>query len=262
MRICRVVIDDALCFGVIDGLDASGEISDQTVIALLDGHPFNDLRPDGRIVAAVDTRLVAPVLPSKVVAVHAGLPGAQAGSVIAFTVKPSTGVIGPNEAICLPWQSERVQARAELAIVVGRLCRDVPVERVPEVVLGYTCAVDVVASDLADLPGMQSSAGAFDSFSSLGPWIVTDLDPEDVSIELRVGDRGSGDETVHHARTSDLLIDVGDVVSSVSAVMTLLPGDVILTGCSVGPASLIAEDRVEVSVSGIGKLRNPVIDRV
>lgn len=263
MRICRVAVDDELFFGLIEGLGPGGEVTEGSLVALLDGHPYGELRPEGRLVKAADVRFVAPVLPSKIIAVaknyaaHAAEMQAQVPSSPVVFLKPSTSVIGPGEPIALPWQSEQVEHEAELAVVIGRMCRDVPAERVPEVILGYTCANDVTARDLQRVDGQWGRAKGFDTFCPLGPWIVTDIDPEDAAIELRVNG-----EVRQSGSSVDMVHDVTELVSWISSVMTLLPGDVILTGTPAGVGPLTAGDEVTVAIEGIGSLTNPVIDRV
>lgn len=252
MRICRVALDDELHYGVIES-DA---------VALLSSHPFGPFEPDGRVLPLADVRLVAPVLPSKVIAVgknyadHAKEMGGEVPAAPMIFLKPSTAVIGPGEPILLPWQSEQVEHEAELAVVIGRLCRDVPEERVPEVVLGYTCANDVTARDLQRTDGQWGRAKGFDSFCPIGPWIETSIDLDDAAVTCSVnGDvRQSGS-------TGDMVRDVVELVSWISSVMTLLPGDVILTGTPAGVGPIVAGDQVSVTIDGIGTLTNPVIDR-
>ncbi len=253
MRICRVAVDDELFFGVVEG----------EAVALLTGHPFGEVAPEGRVLPLADVRLVAPVLPSKVIAVgrnyaeHAKELGNEVPAEPMIFLKPSTSVIGPGEPIGLPWQSEQVEHEAELAVVIGRLCRDVPEDRVPEVVLGYTCANDVTARDLQRTDGQWGRAKGFDTFCPLGPWIETDVDIDDAAIECHVNG------TVRQsASTADLVRGVPELVSWISSVMTLLPGDVILTGTPAGVSPIVAGDVVTVSIAGIGDLSNPVVDRV
>ncbi len=171
-------------------------------------------------------------------------------------LKPNTSVVGPDDPIVLPRQSQRVDYEGELAVVIGRLCKDVPRERVAEVILGYTCANDVTARDLQRSDGQWARAKGFDSFCPLGPYLVTALDVED----LRVTTRLDG-ETVQDGRTSDLVHKVADLVVHISAAFTLLPGDVILTGTPAGVGPMAAGQRVEVEVEGIGTLSNPVVTR-
>ncbi|MDO9485354.1 MAG: fumarylacetoacetate hydrolase family protein [Actinomycetota bacterium] len=263
MRICRVAVDDELFFGVLEGLDANGDPGEGTVIALLDGHPFGELVPDGRLVRYADVRLVAPVLPSKIVAIgknyldhirETGLGEAPAEPLM--FLKPSTSVIGPGELIELPWQSEHVEHEGELAIVIGRVCREVPRERVHEVIFGYTCANDVTARDLQKRDGQWARAKGFDTFCPLGPWIETEFNWEHTAIQCHV----NGDLR-QDGNTTDMLFDVATVVEAVTAVMTLLPGDVILTGSPAGTKPIKAGDSVTVRIDGIGALTNPVTDR-
>ena len=262
MRICRVSVDGDLFFGLIEGLSDTGEIGEGTLVALLDGHPFGVLAPEGRIMKASDVRFIAPVLPSKIIAVgrnyaaHAKELGNEVPVSPMIFLKPSTSIIGPGEPILLPWQSEQVEHEAELAVVVGRLCSDVPVDRVPEVVLGYTCANDVTARDLQKSDGQWGRAKGFDSFCPLGPWIVTDLETDAASISCHVNS-----EVRQRGSTGDMVFDVAELVSWISSVMTLLPGDVILTGTPAGVGPIRAGDEVSVTIAGVGTLTNPVIDR-
>lgn len=262
MRICRVAVDDELFFGLIEGLEDDGSIGEGALVALLEGHPYGELRPEGRLVRALDARFVAPVLPSKIIAVgrnyadHAAELGNEVPVSPMISLKPSTAVIGPGEPIALPWQSEQVEHEGELAIVIGRLCRDVPVDRVGEVVLGFTCANDVTARDLQRADVQWGRAKGFDSFCPLGPWIVTDLDPDDAHLECAVNG-----QVRQSASTAQMVFDVAELVSWISSIMTLLPGDVILTGTPAGVGPIRAGDDVSVSIAGIGTLTNPVIDR-
>ena len=252
MRVCRVSVDDDLCFGVIEN-DA---------VALLAGHPGGDFAPDGRVLRLSDVRLVAPVLPSKVIAVgrnyaeHAREMGAAVPAAPLIFLKPSTSVIGPGEPIALPWQSEQVEHEAELAVVIGRHSRDVPAERGRHVDFGNTCANYFTASYMQASDGQWGRAKGFDTFCPLGPWIETDLDIDDAGVTCVVNgqQRQSGS-------TADMVRDVAELVSWISSVRTLLPGDVILTGTPAGVGPLVAGDEVSVSIDGIGTLTNPVVDR-
>lgn len=256
MRICRVAVDDDLVFGVVD--EADGE----TLIRVLRGHPFGELQLTGRVLPRDDVRLVAPILPSKVVAVarnyadHAAEMGGDVSASPIIFVKPNTTVIGPDEPIMLPWQSERVEHEAELAVVIGRLCKDVPLERVPEVIFGYTCANDVTARDLQRVDGHFGRSKGFDSFCPLGPWIETEFEPEGATITCRVNG-----EVRQSGTLDDMVHNIAAIIEFVSGVMTLIPGDVILTGTPAGVGPIAAGDVVDVDIDGIGTLRNPVIDR-
>jgi 2-keto-4-pentenoate hydratase/2-oxohepta-3-ene-1,7-dioic acid hydratase in catechol pathway len=252
VRICRVAVGDELHYGVIEG----------EAVALLSSHPFGPFEPEGRVLPLADVRLVAPVLPSKVIAVgrnyaeHAREMGNEVPAAPMIFLKPSTSVVGPGDPITLPWQSEQVEHEAELAVVIGRLCRDVPEDRVGEVVLGYTCANDVTARDLQRTDGQWGRAKGFDSFCPIGLWIETSVDLDDADITCLVNG-----ELRQSGTTGDMVRDVVELVSWISSVMTLLPGDVILTGTPAGVGPIVAGDTVSVSIDGIGTLTNPVIDR-
>jgi 2-keto-4-pentenoate hydratase/2-oxohepta-3-ene-1,7-dioic acid hydratase in catechol pathway len=164
--------------------------------------------------------------------------------------------VGPGDPIPYPALSHEVDHEAELAVVVGRLCRDVPLERSLEVVLGVTAANDVTARDLQRRDGQWTRAKGFDGFCPLGPWIVTDLDLGDLDVTCTVNG-----EVRQHASTADLLRGVPELISYVSAVMTLLPGDVILTGTPAGVGPIQVGDEVSVTVQGVGTLTNPVVRR-
>jgi 2-keto-4-pentenoate hydratase/2-oxohepta-3-ene-1,7-dioic acid hydratase in catechol pathway len=225
----------------------------------LRGTFFDDPVPTGEDIPLDQVRLLAPVIPSKVVAVgknyveHAQEMGGVVPEEPVIFLKPSTAVIGPDDPIPYPPESSRVDPEGELAVVIGRLTRRVPAEDARRYVLGYTCANDVTARDLQAKDGQWTRGKGFDGFGPLGPWIETDLDPTDVGLELRVNG-----ETRQAARTSQMAFGVSELIEFVSAVMTLLPGDVILTGTPAGIAPVAVGDVVEVEVEGIGVLRNQV----
>ena len=274
MRIARFSRDDNVAYGVVqesapDGLASAaiGPDTDGLTIAELQGHPFgvgtDSVRYTGQSYPVADVRLLAPVLPTKVVAIgknyadHAREMGGEPPDEPVIFLKPSTSVIGPGDPVARPVKlSERVDFEGELAVVIGRLCRDVPPERVSEVIFGYTCANDVTARDLQAKDGQWTRAKGFDTFCPLGPWIETGLDPSDLELTTTVNG-----EVKQHARTSQLLHDVTAVVCYVTSVMTLLPGDILLTGTPAGIGPLVHGDRVSVAIQGIGALTNPVVDR-
>jgi 2-keto-4-pentenoate hydratase/2-oxohepta-3-ene-1,7-dioic acid hydratase in catechol pathway len=171
-------------------------------------------------------------------------------------MKPSTAVIGHRETIAYPNLSERVDYEGELAIVIGRLCREVPAARAADVILGYTCANDVTARDLQQRDGQWTRAKGFDTFCPLGPWIETSLDPSDLAITTTVNG-----ETRQSSRTKQLLHGIPALIEYVSQVMTLLPGDVILTGTPEGVGPLKVGDEVSVTIEHIGTLTNTVVSR-
>jgi 2-keto-4-pentenoate hydratase/2-oxohepta-3-ene-1,7-dioic acid hydratase in catechol pathway len=260
--IARFVRGDDLAFGAVEGVGDDGLPTPDTTLVVLDSHPFGGPEPTGEVLPLASVRLVPPVLPSKVVAVaknyaeHAAEMGGEVPAEPMIFLKPSTSVVGPGASIALPWQSEQVEHEAELAVVIGRMCRDVPRDRVGDVVLGYTCANDVTARDLQRNDGQWGRAKGFDTFCPLGPWIRTDLDPDDLEVVGLVNG-----EVRQRGSTAQMVRDVPDLVAWISSVMTLLPGDVILTGTPAGVGPLVAGDRVEVRIDGIGTLVNQVVTR-
>jgi 2-keto-4-pentenoate hydratase/2-oxohepta-3-ene-1,7-dioic acid hydratase in catechol pathway len=260
VRIARFSVGDRVAFGVVE--EAAADAGDGPFVAPIPGHPFGPIEPSDLRVPLADVRLLAPVLPSKVIGVgrnyaeHAQELGNEIPAEPLLFFKPSTSVIGPSDGIVYPQQSSDVQHEAELAVVIGRLCREVPRERVADVVLGYTCGNDVTARDLQKTDGQWARAKGFDSFCPLGPWIVTDLDPSDVAITCTVGE-----ELRQAGRTKQMVHDVAALVSYISEAFTLLPGDVILTGTPAGVAPLSVGDEVSVSIEGIGTLTNRVVAR-
>jgi 2-keto-4-pentenoate hydratase/2-oxohepta-3-ene-1,7-dioic acid hydratase in catechol pathway len=260
VRIARFSHSGDVAFGVVEG---PGEDPADLVVAVASGHPFAPLQLTGESIPLSAVKLLAPVLPSKVVCIgknyaeHAAEMGGDAppDRPIVF-LKPSTSVIGPGDAIALPRNSDRVDHEAELGIVIGRLCRDVPRERAYDVVLGYTCGNDVTARDHQKQDGQWTRAKGHDTFCPLGPWVETELKAADVSVRCTVDG-----ELRQDARTSDLIHDIPAVIEWVTAFMTLLPGDVILTGTPAGVGPITAGSTVSVAIEGLGTLTNPVLAR-
>ena len=257
MRICRFAVDGEVSFGVVEG--PPGGDHAELVVAPVDGHPFAAFTFTGVRHPLSSVRLLAPVLPSKVVCIgknyadHVAEMGGPAPTSPVVFLKPSTSVIGPGDTIRLPRDSTRVDHEAELAVVIGRLCRDVPRERALEVVLGYTAANDVTARDQQLADGQWTRGKSHDTFCPIGPWLETDLDVRDVAVQCRVDD-----ELRQDGRTAQLLHDVPAVIAWITAFMTLLPGDVVLTGTPAGVGPLVAGNTVDVMVEGVGTLTNPV----
>jgi 2-keto-4-pentenoate hydratase/2-oxohepta-3-ene-1,7-dioic acid hydratase in catechol pathway len=239
---------------------ATGAVEGEFVRPLR-GTFFEDPIPTGEDIPLAEVRLLSPLIPSKVVAIgknyveHAEEMGGDVPEEPIMFLKPSTAVIGPEDPIPYPPQSTRVDPEGELALVIGRLARRVPAEDAGRYVLGFTCANDVTARDLQLKDGQWTRGKGFDGFAPLGPWIETQLDPADLAVELRVNG-----ETRQAARTSQMVFGPNELVEFVSSVMTLLPGDVILTGTPAGVGPVRVGDVIEVDVEGIGVLRNPVID--
>jgi 2-keto-4-pentenoate hydratase/2-oxohepta-3-ene-1,7-dioic acid hydratase in catechol pathway len=279
MRIARFSYDGSVSYGLVLGVDGSAADGPANgsapaehepgglILAELAGHPFggsaDDLKLTGTRFALDEVRLLAPILPSKVVCVgqnyadHIDEMGAQRPPEPIIFLKPSTAVCGPGDPIRRPTRiSDRVDYEGELAVVIGRLCSDVPADRAGDVIFGYTCANDVTARDLQTRDGQWTRAKGFDTFCPLGPWIETGVDPVSLSLTTSLND-----EVKQRSNTSHLLHDVPALVAFVSKVMTLIPGDVLLTGTPAGVGPMDNGDEVAVTIEGIGTLSNPVMDR-
>jgi 2-keto-4-pentenoate hydratase/2-oxohepta-3-ene-1,7-dioic acid hydratase in catechol pathway len=265
VRIARFTTGDEPQYGVVSGdVDDLGIPAEDSRVVALAGDPLHvGVNPTGTELALADVRLLAPVLPrSKVVgigrnyAAHAAEMGGDVPAEPLMFLKPNTSVVGPGDPVFYPRQSSEVHFEGELAVVIGRICRDVPVERVSDVVYGYTVGNDVTARDLQRGDVQFTRAKGFDSFCPLGPWIETELDTSD----LRVTTHLNGD-LKQDGSTKDMVFDVPALVAYVSSVMTLLPGDVILTGTPDGVGPMEVGDEVEVTVRGIGSLTNRVVAR-
>jgi 2-keto-4-pentenoate hydratase/2-oxohepta-3-ene-1,7-dioic acid hydratase in catechol pathway len=253
-----------MSFGVVEGEPAAG-LAGQT-IAQIEGHPFGEIRFTTQRWALADVRLLSPILPSKVVCVgrnyadHAAEHGAEVPAEPLIFLKPSTSVIGPQDAIKLPPQSRQVEHEAELAVVIGPPgARRADRASAEKAIFGYACANDVTARDLQRSDGQWTRAKGFDSFCPLGPWIVTGLDVSDLEVRCEVGSDPEAMEVRQLGRTKDMVFDAPTLVSYISHVMTLLPGDVILTGTPGGVGPLVDGDTVSVRIEGIGELVNPVL---
>lgn len=225
----------------------------------LEGDPFGAWSKGAEIGALADVELLAPCIPTKIICIgrnfpaHAQEHNAPVPTEPLIFLKPPSAVIGPEQPIILPPQSQQVEHEAELAVVIGRRCRHVPEETALEIVLGYTCGNDVTARDLQRTDGQWSRAKGFDTFCPLGPWIIAPFDPTDVAITCRVNGRMR-----QFGLTRDMVFPIPRLIATISAVMTLEPGDVILTGTPSGVGPLQPGDICEVEVEGIGVLRNPV----
>ncbi|MEV4389475.1 fumarylacetoacetate hydrolase family protein [Micromonospora sp. NPDC049580] len=264
MRIARFAHAKGMSFGAVEGEPEAGPQG--LTIAEIEGHPFGQLSFSGARWALADVRLLSPILPSKVVCVgrnyadHAAELGNEVPKEPLLFLKPSTSVIGPRDAIRLPIFSKQVEHEAELAVVIGapgaRRADRAAAERA---IFGYTCANDVTARDLQRSDGQWTRAKGFDSFCPIGPWITTGLDVSDLEIRCEVGRNPDEMEVRQLGRTKDMVFDVAGLVSYISHVMTLLPGDVVLTGTPAGVSPLVEGDTVTVRIEGIGELSNPVV---
>jgi 2-keto-4-pentenoate hydratase/2-oxohepta-3-ene-1,7-dioic acid hydratase in catechol pathway len=250
MRLCRVIHEGDARYGIV---------GDEGAITLISDEPFAAYEPVAEI-PLLGAEFLAPVVPTKVVCVgvnyrdHAAEMHHDVPSAPVLFLKPPTAVIGQSADIVWPDMAARVDHECELAVVIGRHTRRVTVEEARNTVLGFTCANDVTARDLQSVDGQWTRAKGFDTFCPLGPWVDTDVDPGDLAVECLVNGqvRQSG-------RTSDMLFDAMTLVSFVSNVMTLLPGDIVLTGTPSGIGPLDRGDQVEVRIEGIGSLHNRLV---
>ncbi|WP_460354003.1 fumarylacetoacetate hydrolase family protein [Mycobacterium sp. ZZG] len=257
MRLGRIASPDGVAFVSIEGPPDDPAAAVAREIA---EHPFGTPTFTGRQWPLADVRLLAPILASKVAAMGKNyaahieeMGGGTFEDPIIF-LKPNTAIIGPYTPIQLPADANPVHFEGELAVVIGRPCKDVPASRAAENILGYTIANDVSARDQQRKDGQWTRAKGHDTFCPVGPWIETDLDPSDLEIRTEVNG-----EVKQRSRTSLMIHDVGAIIEWVSAVMTLLPGDLILTGTPEGVGPLEHGDVVSITVEGIGTLTNPVV---
>lgn len=254
MQIARFASGDDPRYGVVDGDD----------LVVLSGDPlYTEFQPTGQRVPMDSVRLLAPVIPrSKVVAIgrnyaeHAAEFGHEVPAEPLVFLKPNTTVVGPEDPILLPGYSKEVHHEAELAVVISRVCKDVPADRAKDVIFGYTAANDVTARDVQGEDVTWTRAKMFDTSCPLGPVINLDLDVADLRIQARVDGQVRQD-----ASTAQMMRSVPDLIAYVSSLFTLLPGDVLLTGTPAGVGPIVEGQRVEVEVEGIGVLSNPVMRR-
>jgi 2-keto-4-pentenoate hydratase/2-oxohepta-3-ene-1,7-dioic acid hydratase in catechol pathway len=231
-------------------------------IRLYHGSPFFQWERSETVLPITEVKLLSPVIPTKIVCIgknyadHAAEMDSDVPRSPVLFLKPPTSVIGPLSPIRRPPESSNVHYEGELAVVMGKIARNVSPDRVLSHVLGYTAANDVTARDLQRADGQWTRAKGFDTFLPLGPAIDTEFDPsEPHTITTSVNGVIKQDGV-----TSDLVFGVAELVSFVSRVMTLLPGDVILTGTPSGVGPIVEGDRVEVEIEGIGVLMNPVVN--
>lgn len=262
MRLGRVISTDGVAFVTIDDGEVdmtSGRVRADMRAHEIKDHPFGQPTYTGRSWSLSEVRLLAPILASKVICVgknyadHAAEMGGEAPADPVIFMKPSTAIIGPDAPIVIPPTSQEVDYEGELAVVMGQVAKSVPQERALDTVLGYTCANDVTARDQQRHDGQWTRAKSHDSFCPMGPWIETSLDASAARIRTTLDDR-----VVQDSNTSQLIHDIPKLVAWVSDVMTLLPGDVILTGTPAGVGPMTTGQTVGVAVDGIGALRNPV----
>jgi len=249
MKIARFLHEGAERYGIVEG----------TSVRLATGTPFDFLQATGTTLPLADLQLLPPTRPGKAVciglnyrdhAVEFGLPIPKAP---VFFIKPSTAVIAPLDYIDRPAMSGQVEFEGEFVVVIGKKAKNVPAAEASSYILGYTCGNDVTARDLQPKEGQWTMSKSFDSFLPFGPWIETELDPSSLKIQtfLNGQARQSSD-------TANLIFEVPKLVEYLSAIMTLEPGDIIMTGTPSGVGPMLAGDEVVVEIEGIGRLVNPV----
>ncbi len=225
----------------------------------VEGTPFGEFRRLEASLPLDAVRLLSPIQPSKIVCVgrnyiaHAKEHSVEVPEVPMLFLKPPSAVIGQGDTILLPPQSQQVEHEAELAVIIGKRSRWISIEEAAQVILGYTIGNDVTARDLQRRDGQWTRGKGFDTFCPLGPWIETNFDPADALITGYVNG-----EMRQMASTRDMVFHVRHLIAFASSVMTLEPGDVLLTGTPAGVGPLQAGDMVEITIEGLGALRNPV----
>lgn len=250
MKIVRFLCGDHAAYGIVSGdtvLDLVGDVSGQ-------------FEPGDEVCSLDEVTILPPCEPTKVVAVglnyydHAKELGMAIPEEPILFIKPPTSVIGHGAPIVYPAMAGRVDYEAELAVIIGKVAKRVPVEKARAYILGYTAGNDVTARDLQKKDGQWTRSKSFDTFCPLGPYLVPELDGNNLSVQARLNGN-----LCQSSSTANLIFSVGRLVSFVSHVMTLLPGDVILTGTPSGIGPMKPGDVVEIEVEGVGTLRNPVI---
>ena len=228
-------------------------------IGVIDGSPFEPFRRQEALLSLEKVKLLAPIFPSKIVCVgwnyrvHADELEAEVPKVPLLFFKPPSSIIGPGEVILLPPQSDQVEHEGELAVIIGRQGRWVSPEESTRLILGYSIANDVTARDLQRTDDQWTRAKGFDTFCPIGPWIETEMDPSDVLVKCLVNG-----QLQQMASTRDMIFPVREIIAFISSIMTLNPGDVILTGTPAGVSRLEDGDEVTVEIEGIGSLTNKV----
>ena len=251
MKIIRFEYRGKIEYGVIEG----------KTVNLIKGSIFDDdIKLTGTSVSADNLNPLAPAIPSKVICVglnykdHAKELDMPLPEEPILFLKPPTAVIGPGDEIIYPPQAHRLDYEAELAVVIKRIAKNIPKDRVNSYILGYTCLNDVTARDLQKKDGQWTRAKSFDTFCPIGPYIVTGIDAHDLKIELYLNN-----EVRQSSSTCNLIFAIEYLVSFISGIMTLYPGDVVATGTPPGVGSLAKGDEVEVRIEGIGTLKNKVV---
>ena len=258
MRIVRYELDGLKHYGIIDKTSLK-EIEEESIYGegVSAGGTFSDMSFTGRTVDPSDVHFIPPCQPSKIVAVglnyrsHAQELNMQLPDEPLLFLKPSTSVIGHEDYIMYPAMTRRVDYEAELGVVIGKRAKGISADEAKAYILGYTCFNDVTARDLQGKDKQFTRSKSFDTFAPTGPWIETDLNPAACKVESYLNGK-----LKQSGNTSDLVFPVFQLVSFISSVMTLLPGDIIATGTPSGIGPMQVGDTVEVKIEGIGTLRN------
>jgi 2-keto-4-pentenoate hydratase/2-oxohepta-3-ene-1,7-dioic acid hydratase in catechol pathway len=228
-------------------------------VGVIEGNPFADFRRREADIQLRDIRLLPPVIPGKIICIgrnytpHASEQGVDVPDMPLLFLKPPSSVIGSDAPIVIPPQSSQVEHEAELAVVISKTGRWIDLTDTLDYVMGYTIANDVTARDLQRRDGQWTRGKGFDTFCPLGPWIETEFDPADRLIQCHVNG-----ELRQMASTGDMIFPIRQLIAFTSSVMTIEPGDILLTGTPSGVGLLAPGDVVEVTIDGLGKLRNPV----
>jgi 2-keto-4-pentenoate hydratase/2-oxohepta-3-ene-1,7-dioic acid hydratase in catechol pathway len=242
-----------------DGPSIKWGLVEEKMVREMEGDPLGSFQPSSRTKDLEAVRLLSPCLPSKIVALglnyrdHAAEVKLEVPKEPLIFLKPSTSVIGPGDPIVYPKMSRRVDYEAELAVVIRKRAKAVPEASAAEYILGYTCLNDVTARDLQPKEGQWTLSKSFDTFAPIGPWIVTDIDPHRLDISSYLNG-----ERKQHSNTQNLIFGPHQLVSYISRIMTLLPGDVIATGTPSGISPMAVGDTIEIVIEGIGTLSNPI----
>ena len=259
MRIARIAHPEGMCFALVEGE------GNEVTLHEIEGHPFGQLNKTGRSWPLADVRLLAPMLPSKVIAIgrnyadHVAEVFKKSAESLPPTmfIKPPTAVIGPEAPIRIPAFAPNVEFEGELALVIGKPCKNVKKENAHDVIFGYTIVNDVSSRDLQFADGQWARAKGIDTFCPLGPWIQTELDYNELPIKAHLTHEGVT-ETKQDSNSNQMIMSIPEIIEFITASITLLPGDVICTGSPAGTAAMFPGDRIEIEIPGIGKLANPV----
>jgi 2-keto-4-pentenoate hydratase/2-oxohepta-3-ene-1,7-dioic acid hydratase in catechol pathway len=250
MKFARALVQDEIRFAVLEDDKAR----------LIEGSVFDEFELTDEIHPLNSVRLLAPSEPSKVVCVglnyaeHARETNMPVPDEPILFIKPATSVIGPGEAIVYPEMTKRMDYEAELGVVIKKKMKDIPAAQAGNYLLGYTCLNDVTARDLQRKDGQWTRSKSFDTFCPIGPWVVDDIDPNNADICLYLNG-----EARQVSNTKEFVFGVEDLLSFISQVMTLLPGDVVGTGTPSGIGPMKKGDQVEVRIEGVGSLKNKVV---